>query len=421
MNRNEAIKFLFNQSTAVFQGMPFDEPVDFDWMLCGGAFVKPGFAQIELHDVFGDESLKVVNYDHIVFDPESLQSRIETLFGFKFETEEKLIEAIGSLWGNFDIRIDNRSSCQVSHRRLPDGVVEVQVAGNPEVYGDVSESYGKTLKNELDLVAAVYDLIPYRKVYQEIKDIICKAGAHPQGELVTDSIRRLVEHLSDYNEIAVHLAKFTLPRPDETASDVVKRFVVPAAQAKDDFETRVTHLLLNNDFMSEGENTFEAIHKLITREQSHRPATSTPKSARHLMDDLGQLLCSEFDTEKELAEHLAEMKVRAQEFGQVMTLLTNHGVMRFDETNVLKAVGDLLNPKKTYWDGEETLRVGHIIKHGVEVVEIKGSKVCLYNAAFEELYVVEFSDLEPHPFAKYSDEQRAFLEEQIEKGVIKLC
>lgn len=287
-----------------------------------------------------------------------------------------------------DIRIDNRSSCQVSHRQLPDGAIEVQVVGNPEVYGDVSKTYGKTLKNESDLVTAVYDLIPYRNEYQEIKDIICKAAAHPQGELVTDSIRRLVESQKPI-------------------------------QANDDFETRVTHLLLNNDFMSEGENTFEAIHKLIAREQSYRPAEPI-KTARGLMNDLGQLLCSEFDTENELFEHLSEMKVRAQEFGRVMTLLTNSGVMRFDETNVLNAVGDLLNPKKTYWDGEETLCVGHIIDGG-EVVAVDSEMFCMRNTSFNKLSMWNLDNAKPHPFAKYSDEQRAFLEEQIEKGVIKLC
>lgn len=116
MNRNEAIEFLRKQSLDVFQGAPFNYSGGvqrFDWVLMKGVFVADGMTITE-SDVFGTESL---------------QSRIEQLLGMKFETEEKLIETIGSLWGSApsDIRVDNRTDCQVAHRRTPDGAIEVQV------------------------------------------------------------------------------------------------------------------------------------------------------------------------------------------------------------------------------------------------------------------------------------------------------
>lgn len=260
MNRNEAIEFLKRN----------------EW----GTAVE-GWSLAEVSSYYWNGLDVVITRSDLSGSAESLQSRIETLLDMKFETEEKLLETIGSLWGFSDIRIDNRTDCQVSHRSLPDGAIEVQVT--------------------------------------------------------------------------------------------------PA------------------------------------------PAKPMPKLARQLQVDIGQLLCLEFDTENELFEHLAEMKVRAQEFGQVMTLLTNEGVIRFDESDILAAVRRLVKPEpqqKTYWDGAEPLRVGHIVQGGT-VSAVAKPEYCVFTD--DGLEIWEQTAFEPHPFAKYTDEQREFLQAQVEAGVIKLC
>lgn len=276
MNRNEAINKLTEAGRDAFGISPIE--------LDGWSY------DYDARHYWNPREMFITEND--VFATESLQSRIETLFDMKFETEEKLLETIGSLWGS----------------------------GISPDYESVSEVYGGSLKNELDLAEAVYSLISYRKEYHEIKEIICKAGVPQLGELVTDSIRRLVE--SEQNAGA-------------------------------EFKSR--------EFESGLINCLKKISLLV---------------GRKFAVDVGY-------------EQLPDVVAEA-----------------------------LAGPQKTYWDGVEPLRVGHIVATG-EVVSVSEIEAVLEQPTGYAIY--SRNSLKPHPFAKYSDEQREFLQAQVEAGVIKLC
>lgn len=92
------------------------------------------------------------------------------------------------------------------------------------------------------------------------------------------------------------------------------------------------------------------------------------------------------------------------------------------EGRVTVTIQDIPRPvppqQRTYWGGVEPLCVGHIVQGG-EVVTIHKDVTCIKYV--EGLANYKTTNIEPHPFAKYTDEQREFLQAQVEAGVIKLC
>lgn len=96
--------------------------------------------------------------------------------------------------------------------------------------------------------------------------------------------------------------------------------------------------------------------------------------------------------------------------------------MKFEtEEKLLETIGSLwgkAEPVKTYWDGIEPIRVGHVVAGG-EVVAVAKPEYCVFTD--DGLEIWETTAFQPHPFAKFTEQEREFLQSQIEAGVIKLC
>lgn len=293
MNRNEAIEFLKRNE--------WGTPVS-GWQLRHGEYKSLNTEDVITHsDVF-----------------ESLQTRIETLLGTTFETEEKLLETIGSLWGDrFGYGETNTFPC--------DGVIAIT-------------NYS--------------DKVWFKTAVSEKGDVqICileSLTRHPTAVPSESDLRKKIGQLLNLefdttDELLSHLA------------NQEKRLVEPCSP-RVDFETHLP---------------------------SDRHLTDVSKTYGKPLRNANELIAAVYD------------------------LIPYRNTHREPQP-------------KTYWDGVEPLRVGHTIMLDCEVVAVNDHQACVRNLQ-GGLVLLSHTSIEPHPFAKFTESEREFLQSQVEAGVIKLC